>query len=163
MLPVALGQLCRRYGIETSWTDIWGERHEISGETARALLRAMGVEADDDQQAAAACEDFDRSRWSRMMNPVAVQRAGMQPAAIALRAPAACRDQSVEWTVATETGETLSGAVDGQELVQTAARLQDGAELIELRFALPETPLSLPTGKHRLTLADLAIRHPGYH
>ena len=38
-----LRRLCEAHGIETAYDDIWGNRHEISPEAMRALLRDMGA------------------------------------------------------------------------------------------------------------------------
>ncbi len=34
------------HGVEATWTDVWGEAHEVSDDSLRAVLEAMGVDVD---------------------------------------------------------------------------------------------------------------------
>jgi len=36
-----LAELARRHGVATAYEDVWGERHEASDATLRAVLAAM--------------------------------------------------------------------------------------------------------------------------
>src|SRR5438045_6185055 len=38
-----LDRLCAQWGVQTSYADIWGNRHAASAHTKRAILAAMGA------------------------------------------------------------------------------------------------------------------------
>ena len=44
----SLDRLADRAGIESAYRDIWGERHETSDQTKRAILSSLGIAAHDD-------------------------------------------------------------------------------------------------------------------
>ncbi|HET8552933.1 MAG TPA: 4-alpha-glucanotransferase [Gammaproteobacteria bacterium] len=50
MTRTLLKQLADAAGIESGYTDTWGKRHETSPETQRAVLKILGLPADDETQ-----------------------------------------------------------------------------------------------------------------
>jgi 4-alpha-glucanotransferase len=131
----ALLQLARAYGVTTSYHDWQGKQVQVSEDTVRGVLAAMGVDATD---AAVALEGVELEAWRRLLPPSLVVREG-QPV-------------------------VLHAHVAGSEDLQLALRLEDGTELtIELEGgdedtrevhgetvrAIPLTlPEDLPLGYH---------------
>ncbi|MDP8971390.1 MAG: 4-alpha-glucanotransferase, partial [Actinomycetota bacterium] len=79
-----LARLARAWGVETSYTDANGQRVEVSTDTVRAILGAMGVAVDDARAALAAAE---HARWRRLVAASVVVRCGT-PGTVLARAAA---------------------------------------------------------------------------
>src|SRR5687768_7020702 len=69
----ALDALCRRFGVISEYTDIWGGVQHASEETRLALLKALGAldETDDIQEA---LRRHEARAWRRVAPRVAVFR-----------------------------------------------------------------------------------------
>ena len=96
MTDSTLAALCRLYGIETSWTDIWGRTHHVSPATQRALLRAMHVAGDDEAAWRDAIREREEREWRRPLPPVLVLREG-DPIDLELRVPRETLGERVEY------------------------------------------------------------------
>ena len=129
----ALEQLARLVGIETQYTDTFGQTHDVADETLLALIDAFGLTAD---PAVARRELAERQQHA----PLGVRRVHFIDSKadhpeLALHLPEGCRE--IYWTCRLESGEEHSGRL-------TAARA-------EARFAMP-LPAGLPLGYHQLLL-----------
>ena len=103
----ALDRLAARYGIVASYHDIWGAAHAASAETKRALLRTMGVVADNEEAAEASLRALEEAECARMLPPVVVCSTSGR-----CSVPVWCaeRDGSdLRWTIGAETGERWEG------------------------------------------------------
>ncbi len=94
-----LSEASQLWGLQPGYWDIWGVWHETTPEVERAVLRSIGVPADD---AGRLREEIERRRVEQcceLAPPVLVISAAVQPAAIPLRIPASHSDSSVtvEW------------------------------------------------------------------
>ncbi|MBK9170269.1 MAG: 4-alpha-glucanotransferase [Bryobacterales bacterium] len=69
-----LARAAALWGIAPEYYDIWGNRHETSDETYRAILRALGLPADPDRLAEAVLAR-ESSAWTRVVAPTLVQDA----------------------------------------------------------------------------------------
>lgn len=146
--PPALEALAQRYGILPEYHDIWGRPHRTTGDTARALLQAMGVLAEGENAAAALARD-EETRWRRFVPPVTVLRSGEAPR-IALHLPAARAGGRIVWQLALENGSRIEGGAEAGALPVEAEAKVAGARFLRLALALPalDTP-----GYHRLRVA----------
>src|SRR5262245_4204921 len=81
-----LRSLARACGIQTSYSDVAGQKQEASPETLRALLRIFGIPADGSQEIRAALQERRSQAWRRWSEPVIVSWDG-EPTKIELRLP----------------------------------------------------------------------------
>jgi (1->4)-alpha-D-glucan 1-alpha-D-glucosylmutase len=104
-MDARLEALARLHGIEPGYHDIWGNWHGTSDETARALLRAMGIDAHDAPAAEAALAARDREAWRRAVPPVSVLRAAQLPRGVRIQLQDAALERSLSWRLVEESGE----------------------------------------------------------
>jgi len=83
----ALLRLAEAVGLDTGWHDIWGAWQEVSPETLRAILAALGLPAADEAEAAASLAALTRRRWGRSVDPVSVIGSEAQPGGIGVICP----------------------------------------------------------------------------
>jgi (1->4)-alpha-D-glucan 1-alpha-D-glucosylmutase len=105
-VSAALRRLAGAYGIVDEYDDIWGRRHATSDATRRALLAAMGVAADRDDDIEVALASYEREAWTSALAPLTVVRQG-RSATLALRLPATLSERGLELEVATEDGDRI--------------------------------------------------------
>ena len=150
--PELLDRLCASFGIATEYLDIKGVRHEVSAETKRALLAAMGVAAASDAQLQQSWKAEQARLWRRWLAPVSVQREGA-----AFQIVVSVRDSDAQtqfqWTLTLEDGARHGGALQPATLTAVdRAELADGVyqrHAFSLPAALEKT---LPLGYHRFEL-----------
>ena len=68
----ALERLADRCGIQHVSEDAFGKEHVTSPETKRALLKAMHLAADTEEQAQSSLKRIEAAEWSRTLPPVVV-------------------------------------------------------------------------------------------
>ncbi|MGH7166324.1 MAG: 4-alpha-glucanotransferase [Nitrospiraceae bacterium] len=143
--------LAERYGIAPEYYDIWGQRHVASGESKRAILRAMGLRVEtveDLRGELAACLD---APWRRACDPVMVQRTDVGPQSWSFRMPAEESDTQhvrISWEIRDEGGTLRQSGEAGPGLVPAEVRTIGGQR--HVRFKLP-VPLGLPDGYYDVT------------
>ena len=69
-----LAELARRHGVATAYEDVWGERHEASDATLRAVLAAMHVDATGAAQIEAAIAGHEYARRAQTLPAALVVR-----------------------------------------------------------------------------------------
>jgi 4-alpha-glucanotransferase len=141
-----LDRLAALAGIEPDWTDIFGRRTVVSRETKRALLAAMGIDADDPASAADSLRRIEERTWRRPLPPaVVVSDAGPPTVEVTAWETATGR-----WTLEEEaSGVVHEGAFRAVELPAAEEREVGGVRMV--RRSLP-LPVLLPSGYHRLTV-----------
>ncbi len=144
-----LASLCYLYGIAPDYWDIWGNRHEVSRETRLALLRAMGVDATDDESARRALRERELRPWRRWLSPVHVVRISTMPAAVEITLPESEATTGIHWTLILETGERYHGVVEPAQGECLDRRDVDGMPYARFRVSLGEIA---PPGYHRVEL-----------
>ncbi len=146
-----LKHLCEHVGIAAEYTDIWGGTHDTSDATRLALLRAMGVIADE-SGVVAALEERERRTWQRGLPAVVVcsEDAPTYRWEICYDEPAATR--ALHWTLVLETGETRSGETRASELKGIAHNKIGDVRYTKAVFEWLER---LPAGYHRFSLEGL--------
>jgi hypothetical protein len=124
-----LNRLADAAGIEPNYWDIQGYLHERSPQTARQLLRTLGIPADTDAETAASLAQLIKELWREVLPPVIVATEG-RGIDIPIRLPADAPAQSRRWSVDLESGGQISGEFSLQVLPIEAATEIDGVRLI---------------------------------
>ena len=66
----AVQELARLYGVADAYVDYRAQPREVSLQSQAAILAAIGVDAADEQAAAAAIHQHETVRWTRLLPPV---------------------------------------------------------------------------------------------
>lgn len=143
-----LRSVAEALGIGQGYHDIWGNWHPLSSATARALVQAMGINADHEPALQQAHAALTERSWRRLAPPVAVVRDGESPG-VALAIDADPDHALLHWQVRCEDGQVRAG-----ESCITALTVMDGRELDGRRISRRRLPLpdNLPLGYHQLIL-----------
>ena len=143
-----LDRLSELYGILPGYNDIWGNTHQTSDAARRALLRAMGVAAESEEDVAASLREFERRRWEQLLPPVQVLRetepvAQPRPRHIAVALPLSEDRKSYRWHLRRESGAEDRGEFIPERMEELERGDLDGQAFV--RRALP-LPLTLEPG-----------------
>jgi (1->4)-alpha-D-glucan 1-alpha-D-glucosylmutase len=151
----ALRRLADAHGIVAEYHDIWGRRHETSDATRRALLGAMHVSADSEDDIAASLVVLEHQRWDEAIAPLTVQRHG-RPAQIDLRLREAAATQQLALVLTTEDGDQHRLAP--LEVARVGEQTLDGVRRVHLRAAFAH---GLEPGYYRLEVrtGDELVAH----
>ena len=142
----ALDTLAARNGIEPSFLNALGEQRRTSPDTQRALLAAMGVQANDEAQAQAALQASERAEWERPLPPVRVACSDPGPVTVDLILPSGTEE--VSWRILLQEGGETDGRASFAALALQEACELDGRRLERRRLTFEE----LPWGYHRLSI-----------
>lgn len=143
-----LKQLAGLHGIEPGYHDALGNHHEVSAETEKALLAAMGVKASSDAEIQDSLADHLRHYCKRILRPVHVVRKG-EPFQVEFTLPADVARRSYRWSIQTEQGDAVRNEGAVGDLLSGDDRFVEDERW--RTFALP-LPTTLPPGYHRLSL-----------
>jgi 4-alpha-glucanotransferase len=148
-----LARAATAYGIELSYTDTWGQTHEISPEVMRALLAAQGFHAGTPQDIERQLAEREAAAWREPLEAAYVVRedADHIPLNIAAKHGADPFQLEIQW----ENGERTRQSFRAPELQTLETRNVAGQEWIAKRLPLPK-PLRL--GYHRIRV--LLVREP---
>lgn len=146
-----LHELCAHTGILPEYHDIWGNRHETSDATRRALLGALGIACADEAECAQSIQTWQEAPWRRRLPPVLVAPCDA-PIQLELHLPERLAGQVGTWRLNLENGHAMAGHFTPESLEQHEQRDIDGEPWREYRLYLP--PVN-ETGYHRLEV-DLA-------
>ncbi|HTS51857.1 MAG TPA: 4-alpha-glucanotransferase [Burkholderiales bacterium] len=144
-----LKQLAAEYGIEPQWYDIWGQAHEVSEATLRALLAAMHVPAGDDAQVQRAIYEREMATWRDPLPPALVVRESALPARLVVRFPEAGDADELAWRLASEDGEQHGAPFVLRMLPEVQRGEVGGQPFIARHLTLDAKP---GPGYHRLLL-----------
>jgi 4-alpha-glucanotransferase len=144
---MALEALARRCGIALGVADGRGGERRVTPETLRAVLGALGREADTEQRAAESLLELERQEWQSVVPPVVVATDAAVTVEVTL--PEATR--IVSWHLSCEDGSQRTGEVAFADLELVARRDGDdrpGRRKERRRLALGRVAL----GYHRLSI-----------
>ncbi len=103
-----LDELSDRFGIVSDYHDIFGRRHVTSADTKRAILGAMGVKVETEEDVARELAASQDAAWRIPCDPVLVCRMEEEQAKTwSFRMPAKADEDQVlriEWTIQDENG-----------------------------------------------------------
>lgn len=141
-----LERLSEIAGLITSYRDAWGNTRRMTEGTQRALLAAMGINAENSDAVAATVRALEDAPWRRPLNSVLVTpHARGARLRVPLTLPATAEGQRIGWRFEKEIGEARHGNVRFGELPLLEGRKLDG-----VAFERRALEISIPTG-------------PGYH
>jgi 4-alpha-glucanotransferase len=144
----ALRRLARYYGVQTTYTDVSGNRQQASAESLLHVVRAMGAPVESLSDVDGALREWKQSLWNRFTEPVSVVWGNEHPA-IRLSVPRTMEDKKLTVHVQLESGESRSQSFKPKDLSTI-----ETAEIEGLAYSLKELALQggLPLGYHDLTL-----------
>jgi len=149
MSDASLDVLADAAGIEARYWDIQGRLHERPPETARYLLRALGIPADSDAEIAASLTVLEEEVWRETLPPVILAKEA-STISVPLRVAATTAAQSLRWLIDLEDGGRTAGESRLQDLRVEATKDIRGSTIVLHRLDLP----SQPPGYHRLRVAS---------
>jgi len=154
-----LDELAARCAIAPDYIDIFGRHHVTSPETKRAILSAMHVPADSDEDVRRALEEWDDARWRRPCEPVLVMTESGMPPRWPFRLPLEHgeADLRVRWEARNEDGHVSAAGEAGPGLPVTGTRDVDGARRVQVELPVPH---DLPLGYYDLTATAHAPSTP---
>lgn len=157
-----LQKLAECYGIAAGYNDVWGQRHETSDETRRAILEAMGVPVSSAEAMRQALADWTDGPWREMCDPVQVVRVGSASDVWSVRLPAEPGEEQtvvLSWEVRNEAGDISQRGSCGPGLKPVETRIVDGIR--HVRFELP-CPTGMPIGYYEVgVVGTSSVRQVG--
>ncbi|MDP4537410.1 4-alpha-glucanotransferase [Alkalimonas collagenimarina] len=137
-------------GIESNYTDAYGQLRDVDEQNLLALLAAQGFDTEDEAALADSMALQQQAIWQQVILPVSVQRED-QPLHLELRVPLQLANETLRFSLTMETGQQKRFSltpVDG-ELLQVH---QD--EFGEYHLYQHQLHLELPIGYHRLRVTE---------
>jgi 4-alpha-glucanotransferase len=150
----AVQELARLYGVAAAYVDYRAQPREVSLQSQAAILAAIGVDAGDEQAAAAAIHQHQTVRWTRLLPPAVVVEAG-QPLIVPVSVPLDLDATWLEWRISFEDGRQRKGVARLDKLKAIEEGSADDRAYRRLSLTLPELPL----GYHSASIAlDTGLR-----
>ena len=143
-----LHHLAQLYGVQTSYTDVQGERRAATPESLLAVLQAMRVDVASLDDVPQALAETQRSRSNRGIEPVLVAWEG-EPTIIDLRLPAGVSHGPIECRLELESGEVQTTEHRLDDFPTLHPVPEEGNGRVAKRLQLHP---GIPLGYHRLTL-----------
>jgi hypothetical protein len=106
-------ELARLSGMEVSYEDVRGERHDASDEALLALLPILGPQIGSITNAASALNDHVQAAWTWCLEPITIVWDGAA-AKVLIRLPSKWANDTFAWRIDFENGETESGGIGFQ-------------------------------------------------
>ena len=137
-------------GVEPWYFDLQGRRHETTLAAKVLVLGALGFDVSSIAAVRAAVSTMEEETWRRWLPPFIVQRA--EENFVDLFLPSAELGRSWKYDIILETGETVGGEFQPQQLALLGRREIEGRALEHRRLEIPP----LPIGYHKIRLASNA-------
>ena len=158
-----LDALARQFGINASYTDVFGVSHLVSIETRDALLAAMGFDPAAHGTGVNAAvqqllEDFEREQWTTPLPPVIVVTSDDGHVEVQVAIAAADATRPMRWRLALESADERNGDADPRAATD-AFRTVDGVEMLHAALTLDD----VPHGYHWLTVETFSGRSATTH
>jgi len=140
-----LARLATAAGIGAQWWDVGGTLHDVSVDTKRALLGAMGLPVANTDDARSHLSWFAANHQRRRLPATAVIAADA-PSKLAIPLTTAERKPQSGLMLVTADGMTHELPPIGAATEQNAVMAVDGLRIVQVQYPLP----ALPAGRHRL-------------
>ena len=148
MTSPLIEKLVEMRGIESNYTDAWGNPATVKEESKGKLLKAMGYTIDDAAALDSQVQEQVNQAWLAPMNPVQVNRTGDE-LYLTVRLPIELVNDIFYLSVETEQGQTIK-----QKLVPAEGELINVNHIDDVEFQeyLVKLETELPLGYHQLNL-----------
>ncbi|MBU2225610.1 MAG: 4-alpha-glucanotransferase [Gammaproteobacteria bacterium] len=164
-----LADLIRFNGIETAFTDAWGNPTEVAEQDQLKLLAALGFDISDDAKAQNQLDERQKQHWLEPIDPVSVQSQSEQYQ-LQVRLPIDEVHAELTVTITTEQGQSQQFVFSAIDAELTGAAVLEGAldhsdsgtEVQQYDWTFSA---DLPLGYHQLQLAiagDDEIYHQSF-
>jgi 4-alpha-glucanotransferase len=140
----AVQELARLYGVADAYLDYRAQPREVSIESQAAILAAIGVDAADEQAAAAAIHQHQTVRWTRLLPPAVVSEIG-EPLLVPVSVPLDLDATWLEWRIAFEDGRQRKGVARLDKLQVVEEGSAEDRSYRRHSLTLPELPLGYHT------------------
>ena len=135
------------YGVELSYTDVWGREHRATPEVLKQILEPLGVPAGSAAEIEKALEARTAERWQHPVDPTIVVRENAEW--IELRIPAARKGTSLKLEIEWESGDLEHHWFWAPELRTLQTAYVNCCDFIAKRLPLPKL---LRPGYHKIRL-----------
>ena len=149
--PELVDRLAVLVGIEPSYHDIHGTRHDAPPETKNLVLSALGFDVSSRTAVQDAISEFDDAPWRRCTAKTLLCPAGKVGVGIDVILPADAASSVWRWEIELESTEVRSGEFRPEDLAILATREAGGRHLERRHLSFSEP---LPEGYHRFSLAS---------
>jgi 4-alpha-glucanotransferase len=150
----AVQELARLYGVAAAYVDYRAQPREVSLQSQAAILAAIGVDAADEQAAAAAIHQHETVRWTKLLPPVIVVEIGA-PLVVPVSVPLELDATWLEWRVSLEDGTRRRGVARLDKLKVMEEGSAEDRSYRRYSLSLP----NLPLGYHTASIAlDTGLR-----
>ena len=140
----AVQELARLYGVAAAYVDYRAQPREVSLQSQAAILAAIGVDAADEQAAAAAIHQHETVRWTRLLPPVIVAEVGA-PLIVPVSVPLELDATWLEWRIRCEDGARRRGVSRLDKLKVLEEGSAEDRAYRRFSLTLPELPLGYHT------------------
>jgi 4-alpha-glucanotransferase len=140
----AVQELAQLYGVAAAYIDYRAQPREVSLQSQAAILAAIGIDAADEQAAAAAIHQHQTVRWTRLLPPAVVVETG-QPLVVPVSVPLDLDATWLEWRISFEDGRQRKGAARLDKLKVVEEGSAEDRAYRRLSLTLPELPLGYHT------------------
>ncbi|WP_419571634.1 4-alpha-glucanotransferase [Rheinheimera sp.] len=152
-----LADLIAFCGIETRFTDAWGNEAEVQEKNLLTLLAAQGFAIDNDELAKEQLLERQLEIWQQVLDPVSVQKSG-QDIQVLLKLAISQANQPLQLTLTTEQGQQHQFQLVATEDAElNHVMLLDDEEFQQYQWTLP---LQLELGYHQL---DLTVEQQSFN
>jgi 4-alpha-glucanotransferase len=135
-------------GIDPGYWDIWGRYHAISTGAKKAILRAMGMVADDGESLERSLAARARREWERLLPPAVVVSESADPQ-LPLSVPAESLGARARISICREDGHTAECEVNLWDLPQAGSIEMDGRTWVRRQARIP---IDMPLGYHEISV-----------
>jgi 4-alpha-glucanotransferase len=131
-LIIELSGLC---GITSEYWDIFGKKQMTSIESRKAVLRAMGMKIDTQEDITREIHKQNSRVWQNVVEPVYIVSANNQPIAIPVCIPITETDQSelmIVWSLEDEKGEKDEGRLSSEAIIVSEQKRIGSARYVKV-------------------------------
>lgn len=143
-----LDQLCQEFGVDREYWDLWGNRHEASGECKAAILSSLGLDTSSANRLRLSADSLAARKWTHGLPPVLVLPLSDSAPVASLSVPDALLEAGqVTLILRWEDGGTDTCGYALNLLTPKDMRRVDGKGYSALKLTLPG---SMRMGYHEL-------------
>lgn len=144
-----LHQLAQAAGIHLAYNDVWGNHHQVSDDSLRHLLTAMGYNVSTLHDIDQSFLTLQEAPWKSCLDPVIILSDRDEHVPVTVRFPQGQAGQVLSWVIEEEHGFVHQGELTLPTEPNDSTVLFSGHALEAFQLTLP---VVLPLGYHTLTV-----------